>query len=550
MSINLTLAELVTRFDGGDIRLPLMQRDYVWRGKKVIQLLDSIYRGWPIGSFYLWRTHEGHATKTPLFALKASKRTSAFYGFLLDGQQRLTSLSLALQGPADGALESRAFLDLSNETFVLGTSNKRTIKRIERADPLLVPLFESVAVDASQSADLKESFALRVKAIAEQELLSVEERGRVPQRLERLSTMLLRPALCEFFDDNDEEHAFELFARLNKGGTSLQAGEVQAAKLASQATRAIVGPMRQFAAEPEARELGINFIFLLRVLISVHRGSCRFSDLPKSWTNDAASITESWKSTSTALRTIIQFVREEVGWRSRRWLPSTNALIPLVYVLSQTDTGKLAGVEIDIARKYLLFTGLRSYFQGSPETAINGLINAVKGSRAARASQLKALLARVPKSRRVRLTLDEVLTARGPYSPLMQVYYAWMYARGVTSFPSGEQPLARNGSPEVGHTLSHPVFQRFLSEDIGAPGDSLAKSVNYVLLTAADAKRLSGESPIESWRRMRASERASASGQLLFEVSENLLHPQSFSDFLTYRGKKLQAVLNGFLDLE
>lgn len=92
-------------------------------------------------------------------------------------------------------------------------------------------------------------------------------------------------------------------------------------------------------------------------------------------------------------------------------------------------------------------------------------------------------------------------------------------------------------------------LQRFRSEEVDAPGDSLAKSVNYVLLTAADAKRLAGESPIQSWRRMKAVERSHASGQLLFESSENLLHPQSFGDFLQFRGKKLQALVNAFLEL-
>ena len=33
-----------------------MQRDYVWKAKKVTKLLDSLYRRWPIGSFYVWRT--------------------------------------------------------------------------------------------------------------------------------------------------------------------------------------------------------------------------------------------------------------------------------------------------------------------------------------------------------------------------------------------------------------------------------------------------------------------------------------------------------------
>jgi hypothetical protein len=41
--MELTVQELVHRFDSGEIRLPLMQRDYVWRGKKVVRLLDSLY---------------------------------------------------------------------------------------------------------------------------------------------------------------------------------------------------------------------------------------------------------------------------------------------------------------------------------------------------------------------------------------------------------------------------------------------------------------------------------------------------------------------------
>jgi len=39
--MDLTVADLVQRFGTGEIRLPLMQRDYVWKPKKVVRLLDS-----------------------------------------------------------------------------------------------------------------------------------------------------------------------------------------------------------------------------------------------------------------------------------------------------------------------------------------------------------------------------------------------------------------------------------------------------------------------------------------------------------------------------
>lgn len=117
--MNITVADLVQRFDSGEIRLPLMQRDYVWRPKKVTKLLDSLYRGWPIGSFYVWHTQDAYPTKARIGKIP-QRRLDSFYGFLLDGQQRLTSLSLAIQGEAEAELPQRGFFDLENQEFYLG----------------------------------------------------------------------------------------------------------------------------------------------------------------------------------------------------------------------------------------------------------------------------------------------------------------------------------------------------------------------------------------------------------------------------------------------
>jgi uncharacterized protein with ParB-like and HNH nuclease domain len=48
------LIDLIRQFDRGDIALPEMQREFVWQPPKVEKLLDSLYKGWPVGSFYLW----------------------------------------------------------------------------------------------------------------------------------------------------------------------------------------------------------------------------------------------------------------------------------------------------------------------------------------------------------------------------------------------------------------------------------------------------------------------------------------------------------------
>ena len=49
-----TVEELVGMIARGELRLPEMQRRYVWRSPRVRDLLDSLYRGYPSGAILLW----------------------------------------------------------------------------------------------------------------------------------------------------------------------------------------------------------------------------------------------------------------------------------------------------------------------------------------------------------------------------------------------------------------------------------------------------------------------------------------------------------------
>lgn len=50
--------ELVGKIERGELRLPEMQRRYVWRSTRVRDLMDSLYRGYPSGAILLWETGE------------------------------------------------------------------------------------------------------------------------------------------------------------------------------------------------------------------------------------------------------------------------------------------------------------------------------------------------------------------------------------------------------------------------------------------------------------------------------------------------------------
>ena len=93
---NIPIGTLVDMYKRGELRLPEIQRHYVWRGTRVRDLLDSLYRGYPSGSILMWETDEPVPTRD--FAI--AQETNAFAGrkLLLDGQQRLTSLTAVLSG--------------------------------------------------------------------------------------------------------------------------------------------------------------------------------------------------------------------------------------------------------------------------------------------------------------------------------------------------------------------------------------------------------------------------------------------------------------------
>src|SRR5215475_5079264 len=91
-----TVEELVAMIERGELRLPEMQRQYVWRSTRVRDLLDSLYRGYPSGAILLWETDE----VVPLQEFAIMQQHNPYHStrLLLDGQQRLTSLAAVIRG--------------------------------------------------------------------------------------------------------------------------------------------------------------------------------------------------------------------------------------------------------------------------------------------------------------------------------------------------------------------------------------------------------------------------------------------------------------------
>lgn len=95
-----SLAAILTSMKTGDLQIPRFQREFVWPLTKTRALLDSMYKEFPIGTFFLWKAPDGiPPLSRPLDELgipgpQAGQKVS----YILDGQQRLTSLYCVVNG--------------------------------------------------------------------------------------------------------------------------------------------------------------------------------------------------------------------------------------------------------------------------------------------------------------------------------------------------------------------------------------------------------------------------------------------------------------------
>lgn len=94
-----TFTTLLSDIEKGAIKIPQFQRDFVWNIQKAAALMDSIIKGYPIGTFIFWRTNERLRSIRNIGNISLPEPAYGEYvDFVLDGQQRLTCLFASLKG--------------------------------------------------------------------------------------------------------------------------------------------------------------------------------------------------------------------------------------------------------------------------------------------------------------------------------------------------------------------------------------------------------------------------------------------------------------------
>jgi len=127
----MSITNLLEQVKDEEVVLPAIQRNFVWSKKKIEKLLDSIMRGYPIGIILLWETYNDIQHRSFVKDYKPGGRATFHDNdqckrlkLVLDGQQRLQSLYIALYGTYEGKylyfdmLSGRENEDFKEDKFI------------------------------------------------------------------------------------------------------------------------------------------------------------------------------------------------------------------------------------------------------------------------------------------------------------------------------------------------------------------------------------------------------------------------------------------------
>ena len=84
-----SIDNIIGLIKAGEIAIPEIQRPFVWDGAKVRDLMDSLYKGFPIGHIIVWKNPDVHLKDG---SFSQGKK------ILIDGQQRITAIQAAVVG--------------------------------------------------------------------------------------------------------------------------------------------------------------------------------------------------------------------------------------------------------------------------------------------------------------------------------------------------------------------------------------------------------------------------------------------------------------------
>lgn len=211
--VDYTLGNLLSYLEMGDIGLPDLQREFVWSNKKVCELFDSMYRGYPVGSLLFWQNATDERNRT----IGADQKQRVPKLLVVDGQQRLTSIYAVMKGiPVVRANHEKnrlivSFNPLSDEFRISNTLDNKNKKYLP-----------DISVMWNDDTDIFEVVDNYCQEIESVRALSPEETKKVRDSFRHLQAMTSFPfTALEMSSDISDDEVGDIFVRINSSGKTL-----------------------------------------------------------------------------------------------------------------------------------------------------------------------------------------------------------------------------------------------------------------------------------------------------------------------------------------
>lgn len=561
-----SVEELVSMIERGELRLPEMQRQYVWRSTRVRDLLDSLYRGYPSGAILLWETDEA----VPLQDFAVSQSTNPYQStrLLLDGQQRLTSLSAVIRGEPVSVRGRRRPIDLlfnlehpdqlavvteveengddeddaDDDSELIGDETDSTedelLKRFNKmtfvvATRKLEQLPHWVKVSEVFKTDNDAPFLKRA-GISGFDDPRYEKYSQRLARLRGIRKYVYRMDVLERTLSYDE--VTEIFVRVNSLGAKLRSSDLALAQITAK-WRHSLQTFQDFQKACAKTGFDLDLGLHLKNLMAFATGQSRFQIVGSL---NVEKLQKAWKEACEGMEFALNFARSNLGIDSPALLSSPFLLVVLAYMGHRRDYA-LSTEEAQQLRYWALAANAKGRFsRGSSETILDQDLAIIRNG-----GGVNELIDRLRlQFGHLEITPEE-LEGRNQRSALFKTMFLAFRAAGAKDWRS-HLAIALDHSGSQHRLQFHHIFPKALLRGSYTPreADDIA---NLAFIGGKTNRAISDKAPVTYLLPLVAQHGAAPFAAQCIPVEEELLALDHYKAFLQERRKRIAAALNAFI---
>lgn len=402
-----TIKETIEKINSGEMYLPAIQRQYVWREDQITKFFNSIMRGYPIGTFLYWEvTNETiHNSNYKFYKFiqdyherDKNSNEPAPHPIIkdkiigvLDGQQRLTSLYVALQGSLSFKLpKKRAVLDTSfpKKELYFNLDQNYDHNEEDTPDGFEFRTENQPLKDGEDWIKVKDLLTFRstkeLFAFTTEKMYSPKSSGNIGHLWQRLCS----DELINVFriKDRSLEDVLEIFVRVNSGGTVLSKIDLLFSTIVSQwveSREKIEVLIKSINKIGEKYNFNNDLIMRICLYLLDQPTNLKIENFKS---QNISRIETDWDNISESIVRSVELL-SEFGLSGDN-LVSYNVILPLVYYIHKK--GRLDDTSKFELRKYLVLSQVYQVFGGSSNYILSQIRNELRIGNENEGYQLKS----------------------------------------------------------------------------------------------------------------------------------------------------------------